>query len=89
MAKTKKSSSKTKRAPKRSSRQSSRSGYLRLAALAGIVVSGYYFWGEVSAIETGGAGWWAAALIESIVFLYSLYVLVTGKADLSKLVSGV
>lgn len=88
MAKTKKTS-KAKRPAKRSAKAPARAGYLRLAALAGLVVSGYYFWGEVSATETGGAGWWAAALIESIVFLYSLYVLVTGKADLSNLVSGV
>lgn len=82
MAKTKKKTSKSKKS-------GNRGLYIRLLALAAMIVSGYYFWGEVTAIESGGAGWWTASLIESVVFLYGLYVFVTGKVDLSKFVSGV
>lgn len=86
MAKTK---AKSKSKASRTKRQKSNANSLRLLALIALLVSGYFFWGEVSATDTGGVGWWTAALIEAIVFLYSLYVFVTGKADLSKLVSGV
>jgi len=80
---------KAKKKASRSKKSNNNSTLVRLVALVALLVSGYYFWGEVTAMEIGGAGWWTAALIESVVFIYSLYVFVTGKADLSRLFAGV
>jgi cation transport ATPase len=84
MAKAKRKTSKTSR-----SKKSNNTGMMRLLGLALMLVSGYVFWQLVSDTVTNGTAWWVKSLAASIVFLYSLYVFATGKADVSDLVQNI